>query len=253
MSEDQLRRYWTRVGNEILQRRPDGWAIAGDDTPFQRYKAGGCRALVEAVPVAKGSILEVGCGPGGNLTAMVDQGPRKLVGCDISPSMIAVAQRNTSKRVPLVQIDGHRMPFATGSFDVTFTVTVLQHIDDPHLLDDLVSEMARVTRTWVFLFEDTSRKAKIQPGYARRPVEFYAHRLGPLGFRLEGQTMLRVMVSETASRLTRRVLPHMHEGARVSHLVRLSERLAMLVTRPLDRVVQANNGLCRMTFRRSAG
>jgi hypothetical protein len=135
---------------------------------------------------------------------------------------------------------------------VTFTVTVLQHNDDPDLLDNLVAEIARVTRTWVFLFEDTAREAKIKPGYARRPVEFYARRLGPLGFRLEEQEMLGVNVSEAASRLARKVLPHTHEGAPVSRLVKISERLAMLGTRPLDRVLQADHGLCRMTFRRSA-
>ena len=249
-----MREYWTKVGDEILARSDPATVqatIAGDDTPFQRYKAARCGELFSALPVRDRSLLEVGCGPGGNLMRLSAQGPRRLVGCDISPSMLTAARRNTAGRVPVVQIDGVRLPWPAASFDVAFTVTVLQHDDDALMLAELLAEVARVTSTWIYLFEDTARVEKADTGYVRRPVGWYAARLAPLGFDLADSTFLRVRTSEITSQLARRWLPHRHEGAPVSKAIAAGERATLLVTKPLDRVLPVRAGLCRMAFRRS--
>lgn len=253
-AETRVREYWTRVGNEILQRSHPATVsttIAGDDTPFQRYKAARCSELFSGIPLRDRAVLEVGCGPGGNLMRLATLGPRRLVGCDISPPMLAAARRNTVGRVPLVQTDGVRLPWPPGSFDVAFTVTVLQHNDDADMLAALLAEMARVTTTWIHLFEDTARVEKAEPGYVRRPVEWYEAQLAPLGFTLADEQFLRVRMSEIASQFARRWLPHRHEGAPVSKAVSAGERAALLVTKAVDRVVPTRAGLCRMTFRRT--
>jgi SAM-dependent methyltransferase len=247
-----VREYWTKVGDEILRRSDPATVpatIAGDDTPFQRYKAARCAELFAEVPIRDRSVLEVGCGPGGNLMRLSALGPRRLVGCDISPPMLTAARGNTAGGVPLVQTDGVRLPWPSASFDVAFTVTVLQHNDDATMLAGLLAELARVTTTWIYLFEDTARMEKADAGYVRRPVEWYATRLFPLGFTLVDERYLRVRVSEIASQFSRRWLPHRHEGAPVSKAISAAERATLVVTKPLDRVLPTRAGLCRMTFR----
>ena len=253
-AKTRVREYWTKVGDEILRRSVTATGpatIAGDDTPFQRYKAIRCGELFSGLPIRHRSVLEVGCGPGGNLMRLAALEPRWLVGCDISPPMLTAARRNTAGHVPLVQTDGVRLPWPSASFDLAFTVTVLQHDDDPVMLAELLTELARVTTTWIYLFEDTARVEKSAAGYVRRPVEWYASRLRPLGFTLADERFLRVRSSEVASQLARRWLPHRHEGAPVSRAISAGERLSLLVTKPLDRVLPARAGLCRMTFRRN--
>jgi SAM-dependent methyltransferase len=247
-----VREYWTKVGDEILRRSDPATlsaTLAGDDTPFQRYKAARCAELFSAVPIRDRSVLEVGCGPGGNLMRLSGLEPRRLVGCDISPPMLTAARANTAGRVPLVQTDGVRLPWPSASFDVAFTVTVLQHNDDAAMLAGLLAEVARVTTTWIYLFEDTARVEKADTGYVRRPVEWYTTRLVPLGFTLAEYRFLRVRMSEIASQFSRRWLPHRHEGAPVSKAISAAERATLVVTRPLDRVLPARSGLCRMAFR----
>ena len=247
MTAEELHEYWTRVGNEIAARTGDGELIAGDDTPFHRYKATQCGALFDAVRVEGLSILEVGCGPGGNLARMVDQAPERLVGCDIAPSMIRLARRNSGFRVPVVHVDGTRLPFADGAFDLVFTVTVLQH-DDDRVFEAMLDEIARVSRGWVHLFEDTAPRRRDQPGYIRRTVREFECALQSRGFRLADERRLPVSVSERAVTAARRVLPKSREGETVARSVRWFERAALPVTKQLDRVVPSRHGLCRMSF-----
>ena len=251
-AKSRVREYWTTVGDEILERSHPATVpatIAGDDTPFQRYKAARCSELFSGIPIRDRAVLEVGCGPGGNLMRLAALDPRRLVGCDISPPMLAAARRNTAGEVALVQTDGVQLPWPPGSFDVAFTVTVLQHNDDADMLAALLAEVARVTTTSIYLFEDTARVEKADAGYVRRTVAWYATQLRPFGFTLAEARFLRVHMSEVASRFARRWLPHRHEGAPVSKVVSTAERATLLVTRPLDRVVPTRAGLCRMTFR----
>jgi SAM-dependent methyltransferase len=87
--------------------------------------------------------LDVGCGIG--LTDSHLQGRlRSLTGVDISPGVLERA-REASPWARYVLYDGERLPFEEGSFDLTFTVCVVQVID-PAERPRFVSELARVTR-----------------------------------------------------------------------------------------------------------
>ncbi len=59
--------HWSGVGQRIRQRS-QGREIAGDDSLYFRYKrALFLSTLMPLMPVDGRSILELGCGPGGNL------------------------------------------------------------------------------------------------------------------------------------------------------------------------------------------
>ena len=89
------------------------------------------------------SALDVGCGIG--LTDGLLAGAfASLTGVDVSPGVLErAAAANPSVRYELY--DGRRLPFADGSFDVTFTVCVVQVLS-PRDRPAFVAELARVTR-----------------------------------------------------------------------------------------------------------
>ena len=108
------------------------WQDVVDAWPQVRaYKRRVVELLGDAEPV-----LDLGCGPGGDV---VELGGR-AVGVDPSSAMTSAARR---RGACVCGGDGHRLPFATGSFGGVRTDRVLQHVADP---DVVLDEMIRVAR-----------------------------------------------------------------------------------------------------------
>ena len=71
--------------------------------------------------------LDLGCGPGGNLTLLDTLEPDLVVGADLSPIARAIAQQK-APHASLVGVDiGQSLPFADKSFDVITVFNVLYH------------------------------------------------------------------------------------------------------------------------------
>jgi SAM-dependent methyltransferase len=87
------------------------------------------------------SILDVGCGTGGMLTALGDYG--KAFGVDASGAALRLAR--TRGALPLVQADACRLPFASESFDLVTCFDVLYHLRVASDHEALL-EFARVLR-----------------------------------------------------------------------------------------------------------
>jgi len=96
-------------------------------------------------------VLDVGCGTGGGVRAMASSVPGvgRVVGLDLSETMIAEARERTLKSeaaaapVEFVLGDAHAMPFPDGTFDAAYSTRVFEIIGDPRRV---LSEMARVLR-----------------------------------------------------------------------------------------------------------
>ena len=103
--------YWSGVAVEI-RRRGTGNCVAGDDDPYYRYKRNKfLRRFLAALDVTGQRVLELGCGPGGNLLELARRAPASLVGIDISASMLALAGQNLEGcSVELKKTDGQRLP-----------------------------------------------------------------------------------------------------------------------------------------------
>jgi ubiquinone/menaquinone biosynthesis C-methylase UbiE len=86
-------------------------------------------------------ILEVGCGTGAILTSLPAR--QNAFGLDIDFASLAFAQTHLSDSLPLVQGDGHALPFISRTFKVTFCHFLLLWVVEPAVV---LSEMARVTR-----------------------------------------------------------------------------------------------------------
>ena len=103
-------------------------------------------AMVRALGIPSDArILEVGCGRGVALPVLERLcSPRRLVGLDIDPKLLAEAAVNLRKHgtsAELCTADVRRMPFAAGSFDVIIDFGTLFHIARPQAA---AAEIARV-------------------------------------------------------------------------------------------------------------
>lgn len=113
---------------------------AGEYTPFPNMETrNGIQAAIEIpllihalrlFPAAR--ILEVGCGRGIALPVLAARlGPQKLVGIDIDPELVALAnERLRFKRVEATVIEGdvRNLPFESGTFDLVFDFGTCYHV-----------------------------------------------------------------------------------------------------------------------------
>ena len=107
------------------------------------------RNAFEALCAAEGGrVLEVGCGTGGAARALAAgfPGVERVVGIDVSETMIAEARARTEGSAAPVEFllgDAHELPFPDESFDAAYSLRVFEIIGDPRRA---LSEMARVLR-----------------------------------------------------------------------------------------------------------
>jgi SAM-dependent methyltransferase len=252
--------YWSRVGEEI-EKRTDDNVLAGDDNPYYAYKRSKfLRRFLDTIDFQSKTILEVGFGPGGNLRHIATRRrPNLILGADISQKMFDIAQRNlrSFRNIKLAKIDGTHLDFDNRSVDLSFTVTLLQHVTDADMLKRLVKDICRVTRDTVIIMEDIGHHEQLggEGAAINRTVGAYKSLFAEHGFQLRDTQFLNTKVSrgwyEFAWRVYLRVfVRNHHEGDRINALGRLSIGLPLFVTRVLDDVLTENQNLAKLTFNR---
>jgi SAM-dependent methyltransferase len=112
-----------------------------DPDRFYGELAADSAAQVNAYHPLRGALLlDVGGGPGFFERAFEDLGAT-YVAVDADAGEMRLHGRDPGPRT--VQADGTALPFPTGSFDVTYSSNVLEHVAQPWRMAD---EMVRVTR-----------------------------------------------------------------------------------------------------------
>ncbi|MBL7080205.1 class I SAM-dependent methyltransferase [Candidatus Bathyarchaeota archaeon] len=99
-------------------------------------------ALLERItPGTEDIALDIGCGTG----LLTEQLESQAVGLDISASLLSTARSRLRGRARsyLIMGDARVLPFRDSSFDVVFSVTVIQNTPDPL---SSIEEMKRVGR-----------------------------------------------------------------------------------------------------------
>lgn len=143
------------------------------------------------------------------------------------------------------------LPFDDQSFDLVFTVTVLQHNHDNTLIP-LIGEICRVGRGPVWAFEDTGPRRRERHSFILRPIAEYDAHFGQHGYVLAESEPLGIAASAFAGRaLTAVGSRGRGEGAPIGSIHDALETGALGVTRRLDHVIPQRRGLTRMVFRRS--
>jgi len=116
---------------------------ASYDTFVEPFIAGVRKKSLGLYPPASGlSVLEVGCGTGTNLI------PYQLAGCrvygiDLSPAMIAQAQKKLSTQADLRVGDASRMPYSDDRFDLIVAMFTLHEMPF-HVRLPVMDEIVRV-------------------------------------------------------------------------------------------------------------
>jgi pseudaminic acid biosynthesis-associated methylase len=108
------------------------------------------RALLADHPIR--SVLEVGCGQGGNLSLIAQViDPRDVWGIDVNAEAVSRARANVPGANTVLGV-ARRLPFRDGLVDLAFTVGVLIHQPES-TLPLVMSEIVRCSRRYVLWVE----------------------------------------------------------------------------------------------------
>lgn len=252
MSSYHPESYWSTVAKRI-DSRPDHNVVAGDDSPYYRYKRQKFLSLLLSLDWNNKRVLELGSGPGGNLKELLKENTATLQGADISNDMIALATKNIANdKVVLTKINGENLPFDDNSQDVVFSATVLQHNTDDQMMRNILKEMCRVSANQVILFERIENNLKGDDLCMGRPVDYYASICKEAGFELESSKFINIQTSYLVSGLIRKVfnLRNREEGQQLSGISIFLQNITLPFTRILDNIFTSNRDLGRLVFKK---
>ncbi len=188
------------MAKEHSRRAFDRRAIGYESTlagwHSQKMKSAAFRHLGEPL---RGSLLDVGCGPGILLATLLEEKPDlSLAGIDLAPEMIRVAKERLGARADLRVGDSERLPWNDGFFDAVTCIDSFHHYPAP---GRVLAEMHRVLRRGgQLVIADPSAPPVIRqianllnPLLRRGDVKMYAQRemtqmLGAAGFEQSGWT-----------------------------------------------------------------
>jgi SAM-dependent methyltransferase len=244
--------YWSEVAKKIKQRKGQN-IMAGDDEPFYRYKRARFLQMLRTLSFTNKKVLELGSGPGGNLIEVYKSGPSQLVGADISSEMIQIAGENVPQDIELVKIDGQKLPFEDRSFDLVFSVTVLQHNSDENMMTNILKEMCRVSNGEVALFERVEKELKGDDLCMGRPIDLYAKICEAQGFKLKSTEHINIRASYLVCGAYRKGLnpPSRKEGDPLSPLSFRLQQISLPFTKLIDKVLASPTDLTKMVFERN--
>lgn len=245
-------KYWTEVGKRIRKRESGKNVIAGDDEPYYRYKRKRFLDLLRSVNISGKSVLEIGCGPGGNLLELLVKKPSKLVGVDISSEMVSLAKNKLPEEIDIIKINGTKLPFDNHSFDIVFTATVLQHNTDELMLKKIMQEICRVSSEKVYIFERIEQEIKGDDLCLGRPISYYTSIMEENGYLLKSKEHINIRVSYYVSGTIRKLLnpSTRQEGEPLNGMSVGLQKLTLPVTKLLDKVFKSGNDIAKLEFKR---
>lgn len=242
--------YWSTVGERIEERTENENFIAGDDEPYYRYKRNEFLKLLNKINFKSKSVLEVGCGPGGNLKYLLDSGASRLSGCDISNQMVKLAKLNLPNTVSILKSNGTEMPFDKNEFDIVFTATVLQHNTNEKMLIDLISEICKLSPSEIYFFERIENSIIGDELCLGRPVEYYANIMKNNGYLLNDVNFINIRVSYYVCGVFRKILNKRSrkEGEPLSFISTFLQSITLPITKILDKIFISKKDLASLKF-----
>jgi pseudaminic acid biosynthesis-associated methylase len=134
------------------------------------------QSVLDSAPIR--TVLEVGCGQGGNLrpiSAILE--PSNVWGVDLNAEAIRRAQRN-APGTNVVRSMARDLPFRDGRFDLVFTMGVLIHQPE-ETLPLVMAEIVRCTRRYV-LFGEYHSDQTVEVPYHGAPGTLFKRDYGRL-------------------------------------------------------------------------
>lgn len=243
--------YWSEVA-ERIDTRAEGVFMAGDDEPYYRYKRQCFLNLLNAIDFKDKTVLEVGCGPGGNLIEVYKHQPRALKGVDISEKMVQIAKLNLPTSIEVLK-SAEKIPFDNNSFDIVFTVTVLQHNTDIAMFNNLLNEIARVSAQKIVLFERVEATEKGSELCLGRPIENFSSILERNNFKLIKSENLNIQMSYYMAGITRKLFNKSNrpEGEPLSKISVKLQNMLLPISSTLDKMVKLKSDLTMLVFEKT--
>jgi ubiquinone/menaquinone biosynthesis C-methylase UbiE len=122
------------------------------------------------------SVLDAGCGPGVVLSALGRQLPNsRLVGVDLSASMLKEAAENGFLARRLLQADVENLPFQEASFDLVYALGVINFLEDPALFLGSVGRVLKPGGYFVFTYPNKDCINRTLAVYLKACVKRRAH------------------------------------------------------------------------------
>ncbi len=114
----------------------DIWARRWRDTDRALREVGAAldEAILDAAPAGPFRALDVGCGPGTTtLSLAARRGDAEVIGCDLSQSLISIAERRAegAPQLRFVAEDAEQAARGNGPFDLIFSRHGVMFFDDP--------------------------------------------------------------------------------------------------------------------------
>jgi len=245
-------KYWSEVAQSIDSR--DGHnVLAGDDSPFYRYKRKRFLALLKAVDFNGKKVMELGSGPGGNVKEILTLNPSTVTGADISQNMINIASKHVNNdKASFVKINGEKLPFKDGNFDLVFSATVLQHNTDDDMMRKILGEMCRVTNDKIYLFERIESNFKGDDLCMGRPFDYYRKIVEDHGFDFKKVDYINTEVSHIFCGVVRKLFnPKKRvEGQKETAISLGIQKIIVPISSLLDKIFTAKRDVARMEFTR---
>jgi len=246
--------FWN-AGARHMALRDGDVEIASDSTPLTRHKrACFVRRFLSQMPVEGRSVLEIGCGPGGNLAELAERGDAaKLLGVDIAQEMVSLAQSRLGDAAEIALSAGDRLPFADGEVDFVFTSTVLMHNLDDGDASAMIEELCRVAGKAVWIVEDTARARRQRPFHVRRTPEWYAAEVESHGFTVDKIDHIPQLASRAMASAVNRLARGRDRGRgmRQPTWARAIEGGLLPLTRLLDPLLPSRSVLTRISATRA--
>jgi len=243
--------YWDAVGINLKTREQNN-LLAGDDEPYYLYKRKNFLKLLDTLPIERKNILEVGCGPGGNLIELLKHNPEGLAGVDISTEMINVSKTLLKDKATIIKTDGVNLPFNINQFDIVFTSTVLQHVVDELVLAGLIGEMCRVSSEDVYIFERIEKKRREKSSNIGRTSNEYRSLFIANNFELDEIKFISLHWSWLVCSSIRKLFNSKgrQEGEKETSAAKFLQRLALVITKPLDKLFPVERDLAMLHFKK---
>lgn len=121
--------------------------------PLQKWLLARFHAKIAALIRSTGarSVLDVGCGEGFTMRELREESVLagvKALGLDFNAVALRWNWQNGMSQTPLFQADIHHLPFASASFDLVYSLEVLEHLPDSAVG---LRELKRVSKDYVLL------------------------------------------------------------------------------------------------------
>jgi ubiquinone/menaquinone biosynthesis C-methylase UbiE len=131
----------SRFDFDLIADSYDNWYAGRRGAMYDRLEK---KAIIRYLPPhAKGEkLLEVGCGTG-HWSRFFSKYGFEVTGVDVSERMIDIAKSKNISDASFQVADGHSLPFADDSFDLTAAITTLEFVRDAEVV---LREMIRCTR-----------------------------------------------------------------------------------------------------------